>query len=122
MSTIVPGVQGQLARDAKGQPAELVSVDNWRAYRADITAGAWVLLGDGSPRNHILIHSLAANADNLILAPASTGYSNDPAVPTCGIELAPGSKMEPSMTANLPIYARTVDGGGTVRVSISEAL
>ena len=109
----------QLPRDATGKLVEGVSIQNWRPRRTTVTASAWVLLTDGKPRTSIYIKNLGAA--ELILAPAATGYSNDPAENTCGIGIAAGGSAEPTFAGKLAIYARVVAGGADARVVVSEA-
>lgn len=122
MSFLEPPAVGVVSTDGKGNPTGTVSVRNWRSYRVDVTAGAWVLIGDGAPRNYIVIASPTTNVPNIILSHANTGVSNDPANDTCGLDLTPGTSKELAMTANLKVYARVATGGAACRLSIAEAL
>jgi hypothetical protein len=108
-----------LARDNSGKYVESVSIENWRARRVSVTAAAWVDLSDGTPRSAIYIKNNGAS--NVILAPASTGYSNDPAQATAGMTLLPGGAIEPTFADKLQIYARTSLGGGTCQLEIVES-
>jgi hypothetical protein len=109
----------QLARDASGKYVEAVSIQNWRAQRQSITAAGWTQLGDGKPRTSIYIKN--NGADNVILAPDNTTYSNDPTQATAGMTLPAGAAIEPTFGAKLKVYARTTDGGGTCQLEVVEA-
>lgn len=120
MATITAAEKGgKLAKDSTGKIVEKVSIQNWRPQRQDSIVGDWTLLGDGKPRSSIYIKN--NGADDVILAPADTGYSNDPTQANAGLTVAAGKSVEPSFTANLPIYARTAVGGGTCQLEIVEA-
>ena len=109
----------QLARDVSGRIVECVSIHNWRVQRQNV-ADTWVLLGDGKPRSAIYIKN--NGSETVILAPASTGYSNDTTQATCGMALAAGAAIEPSFGAKLSIYARRVSTGvGTNQLEVVES-
>jgi len=121
MPTITTASQAsQLAKDSTGKIVEGVSLINWRPSRKDVTAGAWVNLADGNPRSAIYIKN-TSTTDTVIIAPASTGYSNDPTNDTCGLSIGPGEAIEPTFGAKLGIFARTAVGGGTARLIIVES-
>lgn len=115
---------GYMTRDGRGDTVELLSVRNWRASTAFLSAGEWTLLGDGAPRGAILIEAPTSNANNVILSHSnlSASASNDPTSTLCGIPLAPGANVPLSFTENLKVYARIVAGGASGKVHIAEAL
>jgi hypothetical protein len=115
----VQPISSQLAKDASGKYVESVSVENWRPKRVNVTAAAWVDLSDGKRRSSIYIKNNGAS--NVVLAPASTGYSNDPTEDNCGISILPGQTIEPSFGSKLCMFARTEVGGGTCRLTVCEA-
>ena len=115
----VQPISSQLAKDASGKYVESVSVENWRPRRVNVTAAAWVNISDGKRRSAIYIKN--DGASEIILAPANTGYSNDPTEDNCGLSVLPGGTMEPSFGAKLQVYARTKVGGGTCRLSVVES-
>jgi hypothetical protein len=120
MATIVTKTQtSSLAMDGSGKLVESVSIKNWRPKRVNVTAAAWVDLSDGFPRSSIYIKNNGAS--NVILAPASTGYSNDPTQATAGLTILPGGAIEPTFADKLQIYARTEVGGGTCQLTVVEA-
>ena len=120
MGTITPQPQSsQLAKDASGKIVEHISVENWRPQRQSITSAAWTALGDGKPRSAIYLKN-HGTAD-VILAPAATGYSNDPTEATAGLTLEAGAVMEPAFGQKLGMYARTEVGGGTCQIEVVES-
>ena len=120
MATITTTAQtSALARDSSGKYVESVSIKNWRAQRQSITAAAWTLLGDGLPRSAIYLRN--NGTDDVILAPANIGYSNDPSEATAGLTLAAGAAIEPTFADKLLIYARTELGGGTCQIEVVES-
>ena len=112
-----------LPEDASGNPLERIQTGRWHPQRIAVPEDAWVALPttpmDG--RTSLLIQSLPTNADMIILAPAATGYSNDPTQATCGIILPVGSQIEPDFADNLLVYARVIAGGTPGAVIVSEA-
>lgn len=121
MPTITTHQQtSSLARDGSGKFVESVSIKNWRPQRQAITAAGWTLLGDGLPRSAIYLRN-NSTVDDVILAPADTGYSNDPAQANAGLTLAAGAAIEPTFADKLQVYARTETGGGTVQLEVVES-
>jgi len=120
MATIVTKTQtSALACDSSGKFVESVSIKNWRPQRQNVTAAGWTLIGDGLPRSAIYLKN--HGADDVILAPASSGYSNDPSQANAGLTLAAGAAIEPTFADKLLIYARTEVGGGTCQLEIVES-
>lgn len=120
MATIVTKTQtSALAMDSSGKLVESVSIKNWRPQRQNVTAAAWTLLGDGTPRSSIYLKN--NGADDVILAPSTTGYSNDTSQATCGLTLGAGEAIEPTFADKLQVYARTKVGGGTCQIIVVEA-
>jgi hypothetical protein len=113
---------GKVARDGDGKPVEKLSTINWRARMVPLTNAAWVDLSDGEARNHILIRTLNTAAARIILAPASTGYTNDLTNSTCGAVIEIGQCIELDMTENLDVFARVESGGAAVNAYVAEAL
>ncbi len=111
--------RGTLARDSSGKIVENVSIDNWRCRRLNITADAWVLLGDGKARSSCYIRN--NGEDDIILAPTDTSNTNDPSLDTCGMTLSPEQAMEPAFVDELQIYARVESGGDPCQVEVVEA-
>jgi len=120
MPTIIPQPEtNSLARDASGKIVERVSIQDWRPQRQTILETDWVLLGDGANRSSIYIKN--NGADDVILAPNDTDYSNDPTQATAGLTVPAGGTIEPSFTARLPIYARVTSGGAACQLEVVEA-